>query len=107
MGAATAQKAALNMISTLMGIKLGQVYDGRMIGVVADNIKLRSRAATMVADIAGAGHSAAADALAAAKGAVKPAVLIALGLSEQEAAAMLVTTEGNLRAAIARVRTPG
>ena len=49
MGAGTAQKIALNMLSTLAGIHLGHVHDGYMVNLVADNIKLRGRAARIVA----------------------------------------------------------
>ncbi|MDZ4312634.1 MAG: N-acetylmuramic acid 6-phosphate etherase [Cypionkella sp.] len=102
MGAGTAQKAALNMMSTLMGIKLGQVHDGMMVGLVADNDKLRARAATMVARIAAVDELLAAQALVMGRGAVKPAVLIALGKAPDAALALLSETKGNLRAAIAR-----
>ncbi|HHY49197.1 MAG TPA: N-acetylmuramic acid 6-phosphate etherase, partial [Alphaproteobacteria bacterium] len=53
MGAGTAQKAALNMISTLIGVHLGHVYDGLMVNVVADNEKLRRRATRIVMRITG------------------------------------------------------
>ena len=43
MGAGTAQKIALNMLSTLMAIRLGHVHDGFMVNVVADNAKLRMK----------------------------------------------------------------
>ena len=56
MGAATAQKIALNMISTLAGLRLGHVHDGYMVNVVADNAKLRGRAARIVAAVAGHGR---------------------------------------------------
>ncbi|MEO5616010.1 MAG: N-acetylmuramic acid 6-phosphate etherase [Cypionkella sp.] len=102
MGAGTAQKVALNMMSTLMGIRLGQVHDGMMVGLVADNEKLRGRAAAMVARIAGVEAGLAARALDAARGAVKPAVLIALGQAPEAALDLLSETNGNLRAAIAR-----
>ncbi len=81
MGAGTAQKAALNMMSTLMAIRLGAVHDGMMVGLVADNDKLRARARGMVARIAGVTPVAAEAALKAASGAVKPAILIARGLT--------------------------
>ena len=102
MGAGTAQKVALNMMSTLMGIRLGQVHDGMMVGLVADNEKLRGRAAAMVARIAGVEAGVAATALDAARGAVKPAVLIALGQAPEAALGLLSETKGNLRAASAR-----
>ena len=107
MGAGTAQKVALNLMSTLMGIKLGQVHDGMMVGLVADNAKLRVRAATMLRQITGVDAAAAEASLVAAQGAVKPAVLIALGASPAGAAQLLSETEGNLRAALARLRTAG
>ena len=53
MGAGTAQKIALNMLSTLAAIHLGHVHDGYMVNLHADNMKLRDRAARIVAAIAG------------------------------------------------------
>jgi N-acetylmuramic acid 6-phosphate etherase len=107
MGAGTAQKAALNLASTLMGIRLGQVHDGMMVGLVADNAKLRGRARGMVERIAGCDGAAAEAALAAAGGAVKPAVLIARGLSPDAARELLDSCDGYLRAALARIDDPG
>ena len=63
LGAATAQKIALNLISTLAGIHLGHVHDGYMVNVVAANIKLRDRAARIVAAIAAADEPTARAAL--------------------------------------------
>jgi len=103
MGAGTAQKIALNMLSTLMAVELGHVHDGMMVNLCPDNIKLRARALAMVGRIAGVDEAVAAAALEAAEGAVKPAVLIAAGgLSLDEAHAILRETEGKLRAALAR-----
>ena len=107
MGAGTAQKVALNMISTLAGIKLGQVHDGLMIGVVADNIKLRKRAAGIVAQIAGVTDAQAQTALHTALGHVKPAVLMARGMSQDAAMAVLTDCNGNLRSALTRITTTG
>lgn len=107
MGAGTAQKVALNMMSTLMGLLLGQVHDGMMVGVIADNAKLRARAAGMVATIAGVDPATAAGALDAAGGAVKPAVLIAMGQGADKAAEVLQDTAGHLRAAMARTLKAG
>lgn len=106
MGAGTAQKAALNLMSTLMGIRLGRVHDGMMVGVVADNRKLRARARGIVARIAGCGEDTAARSLDAAGGAVRSAVLIALGLTPAAAEAALAEADGNLRAALARIEDP-
>jgi len=104
MGAGTAQKAALNMMSTLMGVRLGHVYDGLMVNLIADNEKLRARAVGIVCQITNAPPARAAKAIAQAKGAVKPAVLLAAGAANIELAeAILTETNGNLRAALARI----
>jgi N-acetylmuramic acid 6-phosphate etherase len=107
MGAGTAQKVALNLMSTLMGIRLGQVHDGMMVGLVADNAKLRIRARTMVMEIAGVDAESAARALDMAGGAVKPAVLIAAGTGGDDAARLLAASDNNLRAALARMTDTG
>lgn len=102
LGAATAQKIALNTMSTLMGMALGHVHDGMMVNVVADNAKLKTRAATMVERIACADPQAATAALAAAAGDVKAAVLIAAGAGSLEAArARLAQNDDHLRGALA------
>jgi N-acetylmuramic acid 6-phosphate etherase len=102
MGAGTAQKIALNMLSTQMAIALGHVHDGLMVNVVADNDKLRTRARGIVATIAGVEDDVAAAALATTKGAVKPAILIAAGAPDLAAAeALLGAHAGVLRPALA------
>lgn len=103
LGAGTAQKIALNMLSTLMAVELGHIHDGMMVNLRADNIKLRARAAGMVERIARVAPEAAGQAIDAAGGEVKPAILIAArGLSPDAAHSLLRETEGNLRAALAR-----
>lgn len=109
LGAATAQKAALNMLSTLMGVHLGHVYDGLMVNVRADNDKLRGRAARIVMKITGVDAATAAGALELSGGEVKPAILIAAGVgSLAEAGELLGRSKGNLRLALAKsgARTP-
>ncbi|MEL7213395.1 MAG: N-acetylmuramic acid 6-phosphate etherase [Pseudomonadota bacterium] len=103
MGAGTAQKIALNMLSTLMAIELGHVHDGMMVNLRADNTKLRARAAGMVSHIAKVSDEAAASALEVADGLVKPAILVARGHTLAAAQHLLRETEGNLRAALARL----
>ncbi len=103
MGAGTAQKIALNMLSTLMAMELGHVHDGMMVNLRADNAKLRARAASMVARIAGVDVAAASAALDQIGGQVKPAVLVANGVAPDAAHALLHETEGNLRAALSRL----
>ncbi len=104
MGAGTAQKIALNMLSTLMAVELGHIHDGMMVNLRADNAKLRARATGIVAAIAKVDTVAAEAALEGADGAVKTATLIAAGgVSPAEAAALLTQTNGNLRAALKRL----
>jgi N-acetylmuramic acid 6-phosphate etherase len=102
MGAGTAQKAALNMLSTLMGLRLGHVHDGLMVNMKADNDKLRDRAARMIVQITGVDMARAKLSLDAAQGEVKPAVLIASGMDRlTEAQDLLYRVDGNLRQALA------
>ena len=96
LGAATAQKVALNMISVLVGLRLGHVHDGYMVNVVADNAKLRDRAARIVAAVADVSMTAARLALETAGGAVKPAILVARGARVPEAADRLAKSQGHL-----------
>ena len=104
MGAGTAQKAALNLLSTLTHIKLGAVHDGLMVNVEAGNAKLRRRAATIIATIAGVEEASAAGALDQSGGHVKPAVLLCAGAKDIAAAQrLLAATNGNLRLAMARL----
>ncbi|KQQ90287.1 N-acetylmuramic acid 6-phosphate etherase [Aureimonas sp. Leaf324] len=101
MGAGTAQKAVLNMISTALAVRRGHVHDGHMVSLRADNAKLLERAARMVADAAGTAPETAAAALEKAGGEVKPAVLLAAGASDlSDARARLARTKGHLRRAL-------
>jgi N-acetylmuramic acid 6-phosphate etherase len=103
MGAGTAQKAALGLLSSLIMIRLGRIHDGHMVSLRVDNAKLHKRAVTMLADIARVDEHAAAMALDACGGRIKQAALVARGLAPQEAARVLTETQGNLRAAMARL----
>jgi len=94
MGAGTAQKIALNMMSTLMAIELGHVHDGMMVNVRADNAKLRARAQGIVGRIAKVTDDAATTALVAAEGDVKTATLVAAGKISADAARNLLRETG-------------
>lgn len=100
MGAATAQKAALNMLSVLVGIRLGHVHDGFMVNVLADNAKLLRRAAQIVMAVAKVDEATAKAALTATDGAVKPAILVARGMPPQAAEAALEKSGGHLAPAL-------
>lgn len=104
MGAGTAQKIALNMLSTLMAVHLGHVLDGHMVNVRADNDKLRARAARIVTDITGIQADAATGLLRESRGSVKHAILLAAGAGDIETAqAALVEAGQNLRRAMSLV----
>ena len=107
MNAGTAQKAALNMLSTLVMIRLGHVYDGLMVNLRVENAKLRERALGMLVDITGRGREAAADSLRRCDGQVKPAALVLAGAAPAEADRLLAETGGNLRAALGRLAVGG
>ena len=53
LGAGTAQKVALNTLTTAAMVRLGRVHGDLMVDVVAANAKLRDRAAAVVAEAAG------------------------------------------------------
>ena len=103
MGAGTAQKIALNMMSTLMAVELGHIHEGMMVNLRVDNLKLRARAVGMIARIADVDTAAADAALESTNGAVKPAILVAAGQEPAAAEILLRETEGNLRVALARL----
>jgi N-acetylmuramic acid 6-phosphate etherase len=104
MGAGTAQKIALNMLSTLAAVHLGHVHDGHMVNLSADNIKLRDRAARIVAAISGCGRDEAARLLQDSGGSVKAAILLAAGAASADAAQKLLEGSGHkLRPALSAI----
>ncbi|WFU83564.1 N-acetylmuramic acid 6-phosphate etherase [Bradyrhizobium sp. CIAT3101] len=105
LAAGAAQKAALGMLSSLMGLELGHIHQGLMVNLKADNAKLRERARGIVASIAGVSDAKAAAALLEAGGDVKPAVLIAHGIaSMSEAVNWLAAAEGRIDDALRRAK---
>ncbi len=104
MGAGTAQKIALNLLSTLMAIHLGHVHDGYMVNLTADNIKLRERAARIVAAISACDISDALRLLEASGGSVKSAILLAAGAaSAGQASEILESNQQRLRPALSEL----
>jgi N-acetylmuramic acid 6-phosphate etherase len=102
MKAGTAQKAALNAISTAVMIRLGYVYRGMMVEMRLSNAKLRERAALMVAELTGAEIEVARKTLVEAGGIIKLAtVMLSRSMSRAEAEAALAAVGGNLRKALA------
>jgi N-acetylmuramic acid 6-phosphate etherase len=101
MKAGTAQKIILNLLSTLIMVRLGRVYRGLMVDMRATNAKLRRRSEIMVSQITGCDDETAVAALRKARGDMKIASLIALGAEPADAQAVLARSDGNLRAALA------
>jgi N-acetylmuramic acid 6-phosphate etherase len=99
--AGTAQKQVLNMISTVVMIRLGHTYGSLMVDLRATNEKLRVRTVRIVEQAAGVAPDVAAAALQEAAGEVKPAILHLLrGVDVEQARRLLEAHGGHLRAAI-------
>lgn len=103
LGAGTAQKAALGVISTLACAKLGHVHRGLMVNLRPENAKLRARARGIVERLSEVDGGTAAAALDATNYDVKAAVVVAAGRLDAPAAKALVAAcEGDLETALAR-----
>ncbi|RCK34521.1 hypothetical protein TH9_09255 [Thalassospira xiamenensis] len=100
MGAGTAQKAAINILSSLVMNKLGCLFDNLMVGMRAENIKLHGRAIRITSHIAGCDAQKAESALEKAQFDIRIAVLIAKGHEAAKAKEILAMFNGNLRAAL-------
>ncbi len=106
LGAGSAQKVTLNMMSTLMGIHLGHVYDGYMVNLYADNKKLMERATRIVSNIGNCTTEQAGVYLNQSEGSVKLASLLALGASDLNFTKKIMENAGqNLRLAISELRS--
>ncbi len=106
MGAATAQKLALNTLSTLMAFELGHIHDGLMVNLKADNAKLRMRANKMVQNIAQVSQQKAQEALDLSGNNVKIAALLSSGVASKDTAEQLLQqTKGHLRQALEQLKS--
>ncbi len=108
MKAGTAQKLALNMLSTGVMIRLGKTYGNLMVDVQPTNAKLRDRARRIVADATRLTLTEAADLLEQAQGEVKTAIVAHLAKVDISSARQyLVESDGIVRAALSSAaRTP-
>ncbi|WP_405474934.1 N-acetylmuramic acid 6-phosphate etherase [Paenarthrobacter ilicis] len=97
----TAQKLVLNMISTLVMVKLGKTYGNLMVDLRATNEKLLARSQRTVQHATGVSAAEAAAALDSVGGSVKAAILVLLtGIDASEAKGALEEAGGFLRRAI-------
>jgi len=103
MKAGTAQRIALNVLSSLVMIRLGRVYEGLMVDLHAGNKKLVQRSEKILIELSGRRREEVRDALERAKGSVKLALLLLEGCDINEAMKTLDRTGGELRTAKALI----
>jgi N-acetylmuramic acid 6-phosphate etherase len=105
MKAGTAQRITLGILSSLLMIRLGRVYEGLMVDVQTTNKKLVQRAETMLVQLTGSPPADVHDALTRAGGSVKLAVLLLKGCKPKEAKQLLARSGGSLRLAMAQLES--
>lgn len=99
--AGTAQKVALNALSTATMVRLGKTYGPRMVDVAASNHKLRRRASRIVREVCGVEDATAVETLEAAGWQVKTAIVALLAdIDIDEARARLGAGDGRVRSAV-------
>jgi N-acetylmuramic acid 6-phosphate etherase len=104
--AGTSQKVVLNLLSTLIMLRLGRVWRGQMVDMVARNEKLRRRAVRIVRGLTGCTDDAAAAALARAGGSSKLAILLLHGLTLEQAQDRLTANQGSLGQVLRQIHPP-
>jgi N-acetylmuramic acid 6-phosphate etherase len=103
MKAGTAQRVALNLLSSLVMIRLGRVHGGLMVDMQAINAKLAKRSESIVRRLTRRSGGEVREALQRADGSVKVAVLLLHGCSVAEATELLDRAGGRLRLALEQV----
>jgi len=99
--AGTAQKLVLNAISTIAMVRLGKTFGNLMVEVDAANDKLRARVRRIVRTATGASAEDVDEALDAAGGEAKVAIVSLLGRIDAETArSRLRDSSGNVRLAL-------
>lgn len=100
--AGTAQKIALNTLSSSLMVRLGKVHGNLMVDLRATNAKLERRTLALTMRASGAGEADARAALAACGARVKVAiVMLQAGVDAAEAVRRLERAGGRVRAALA------
>lgn len=103
MKAGTAQRVALNLLSSLVMIRLGRVHQGLMVDVQAINAKLVRRSENILRRLTSRDSGEIGEALRRANGNVKLAVLLLHGCSLDEATDVLDRAGGKLRTALKNI----
>jgi N-acetylmuramic acid 6-phosphate etherase len=98
LAAGTAQKVALNTLSTAVLVKLGGAYRNLMVGMAQSNDKLRRRAVAIVDQATGAGEERSRAALQGAGGSVRVAIVcLRTGLGREQALDLLAQHQNRVR----------
>ncbi|WP_428768678.1 N-acetylmuramic acid 6-phosphate etherase [Treponema sp. HNW] len=101
MKSGTAQKLALNMITTTSMIRLGKVYNNFMIDLMPVNAKLVERSKRLINEITGCGEQKAAEVFTASGKKIRTAIIMAsLNVDKEEAEALLKEGGGNINFAL-------
>jgi len=100
MKAGTAQRIALILLSSLVMILLGRVYEGLMVDLQASNKKLIRRSERILSRLSHKNGAEISEALQRAGGSVKLAFLLLQGYGTREAEAALERAGGHLRRAM-------
>jgi N-acetylmuramic acid 6-phosphate etherase len=95
--AGTATKLVLNTLTTGSMARLGKLYGNRMVDLEPRSAKLRERALALVEEFGGVGRHRAAEALAAAGGHARLAIVIARTGLDARGAARALEKAGSLR----------
>jgi N-acetylmuramic acid 6-phosphate etherase len=98
--AGTAQKVALNALTTAAMARSGRVHGDLMVDVVPANTKLRRRSAGIVAEIAAVDHAVAEEALRRCAGDARAAVLLLVSGLDADTARSRAAAYQSLREAL-------
>jgi N-acetylmuramic acid 6-phosphate etherase len=99
--AATAQKVALNVLSTASMVRRGRTYGAWMVGVQPTNAKLDVRARRILEQATGLPTAVVAAALEQAAAPDEALVMLLAGVGADEARARLAASRGHVRQALA------
>jgi N-acetylmuramic acid 6-phosphate etherase len=107
LAAGTAQKVALNTLTTAAMVRAGATYGPWMVGVRVTNAKLRRRAERIVRDATGVDITLAREALAGTHDDVGAALVALLAGLDGDTARARLAAAGSVRAAIDQARAAG
>jgi N-acetylmuramic acid 6-phosphate etherase len=106
MKAGTSQRVALTVLSSVVMILLGRVYEGLMVDLQAVNEKLIRRSENILTRLTRRGPEAVREALKRANGNLKIAALLLHGADLKTASDILERSGGQLRVALELVEKP-